>query len=79
MGKSTSAVVIDFTKTPHPAGSSESTLATISRRAVGGKVAMVERGSKLPLIVTTSPEDPNIVSCDSVAVDGELEAEVTDV
>lgn len=75
MGKCSSPVVIDMTGSPYPVGCSESLLAVIARRAVGGKVAMIERGSRTPMIVSVSSGDPDIVSCDMVDVDDSKKVE----
>ena len=64
---------IDMTRSPYPIGSPESALMAIARRAVGGKVAMVERGSGQPVIVSMNPDDSSVVICDVTDDDQEEE------
>jgi len=64
-----SPVVVDMTMSPHPIGSHEATLARIARRAVGGKVAMVERGSRTAMVVNVNPEDDGVVEGDIVQLE----------
>lgn len=66
--KSKKTLIIDRTRSPYPAGSPETTMATIAGRAVGGKFAMVERGASQALVVSIDKEHPDVVGCDSFDV-----------
>jgi hypothetical protein len=56
---------------PYPAGATESTLSMIAKRASGGKLAVVERGSKQALIVQMSDSVGDVATCDVVDVEEE--------
>lgn len=53
---------------PYPAGSTESMISIIAKRARGGKLAVVERGSKNAMIVQMHPEVCDVATCDVVAL-----------
>lgn len=49
---------------PYPAGSTESMISIIAKRAMGGKFAVVERGAKNAMIVQMHPEADDVATCD---------------
>ena len=57
-----------------PVHSREAVLSRIAKKAVGGKVCIVERASKRPMIVTMHPEG-DAVTCETVGPDDEEQAE----
>jgi len=68
MSNSKKAVITDMTGSPHPAGSSEATMAMIANRAVGGRFAMVERGGCQALVISFDEKNPDVVGCDTFDV-----------
>jgi hypothetical protein len=57
-----------------PVQSPESVLSRIAARAVGGKVAIVERGAKKPMVVTLHP-DADAATCETIDVEPDEEQE----
>lgn len=49
---------------PYPAGSTESMISIIAKRARDGKLAIVERGSKNAMIVQMHPSADDVATCD---------------
>lgn len=62
--KKPSVVVDQVGSMPYPAGSTESMISMIARRARGGKLAIVERGSKSAMVVQMHPEAGDVATCD---------------
>ena len=49
---------------PYPTGSTESMISIIAKRARGGKLAMIERGSKNAMIVQMHPDVSGVATCE---------------
>jgi hypothetical protein len=65
---SSSEPVISVGLPPYPAGSTESMISTIAKRAQGGKLAIVERGAKNAMIVQMHSKESDIAVCDVIDV-----------
>lgn len=63
------AVIIDQVGSPpYPAGSTESMISVIAKRAQGGKLAIVERGAKNAMIVQMHSKEGSVATCSVVDV-----------
>ena len=71
--KKASTKIIQVGAAPYPAGATESTLSMIAKRASGGKLAVVERGSKQAMIVQMPDGVGDVATCDVVDVEDEKE------
>jgi len=70
MSKATTKI-IQVGSAPYPAGATESTLSMVAKRAVGGKLAVVERGSKQAMIVQMPDGMDDVATCDVMDVEEE--------
>lgn len=71
--KKSSTKIVRVGSSPYPAGSTESALSMIAKRASGGRLAVVERGSKQAMIVQMPDGASDVATCDVVDVEDEEE------
>lgn len=67
--KKSSTKIVQVGSSPYPAGSTESALSMIAKRASGGKLAVVERGSKQAMIVQMPDGVSDVATCDVIDVE----------